>query len=108
MPPKRPRKASSVASRNRTEDTRQGFAILSTLLTPTPDGIDCDSLHAITAEDVIHREATEDDAPCTVCLGGLEVGERARTLPCFHRYHTACIDLWFARHKTCPVCMETI
>ena len=113
MPPKRSRKASPVAPSIRStttpESTRiRGFEILATLLTPTPDGIDTAILHAITAEDVVQREATDKDTPCAVCLGGLEVGDRARTLPCFHRYHTACIDLWFARHKTCPVCMETI
>ncbi|GJP51380.1 hypothetical protein CLOM_g10534 [Closterium sp. NIES-68] len=42
---------------------------------------------------------------CTVCLSDFCEGELIRSvLPCEHRFHVACIDLWLATHTTCPVC----
>ena len=34
----------------------------------------------------------------------LEVGDRVLTLPCFHMFHKNCIDDWFKKDKTCPLC----
>lgn len=31
-----------------------------------------------------------------------------RVLPCFHRFHVACIDAWLARKKLCPLCNTSI
>ncbi|XP_074577885.1 RING-H2 finger protein ATL40-like [Curcuma longa] len=44
-------------------------------------------------------------AECAVCLGVMEEGERARTLPnCGHVFHLGCIDTWLGVHSTCPLC----
>lgn len=44
-------------------------------------------------------------AECPVCLGAMEEGERARTLPnCDHVFHAGCIDAWLRVHSTCPLC----
>ena len=31
-----------------------------------------------------------------------------RVLPCFHKFHVACIDEWLARKKLCPLCNTSI
>ena len=58
---------------------------------------------------------------CSICLENFEGGEVTRVLPCFHCFHSACVDKWFhaaaqssyeesghtrdrAGRPTCPVC----
>jgi hypothetical protein len=37
------------------------------------------------------------------------MGELVRTLPCFHRFHAACIDPWLLlRRDACPVCQLSV
>lgn len=46
---------------------------------------------------------------CSVCLSGLEEGEKVRVLPnCGHVFHVLCIDAWFALHSTCPFCRSDV
>jgi len=47
------------------------------------------------------------DAPpsdCSICLMEYDDGESVKSLPCTHRFHSACIDKWLESHNTCPVC----
>ena len=39
-----------------------------------------------------------------VCLCEYEEGDILRTLPCFHSYHSGCIDEWLNRSKLCLLC----
>lgn len=39
---------------------------------------------------------------CTICLG--EVDEDSVQLPCNHVFHRSCLEQWFERRNTCPVC----
>ncbi|KAL6222240.1 hypothetical protein ACLB2K_005632 [Fragaria x ananassa] len=43
---------------------------------------------------------------CCVCLSRLvEEHEDMRILPCRHKFHKSCVDVWFnACRKTCPLC----
>merc|ERR1712151_1311262 len=45
---------------------------------------------------------------CSVCLGELEVGDEARTLPCGHNFHRRCIDVWLGRSLVCPMCRQPV
>ncbi|KAK1272497.1 E3 ubiquitin-protein ligase RHA2A [Acorus gramineus] len=42
---------------------------------------------------------------CVVCLSSLlKNGEEIRRLRCRHSFHKACVDRWFSRRRTCPLC----
>eukprot|EP00127_Corallochytrium_limacisporum_P003317 Clim_evm6s148 gene=Clim_evmTU6s148 len=45
---------------------------------------------------------------CQVCREEFEPGHAVKLLPCFHTYHTACIDPWLIRRGACPVCQTRI
>ncbi|TYZ64541.1 hypothetical protein PybrP1_004563 [[Pythium] brassicae (nom. inval.)] len=51
------------------------------------------------------NQATPD---CLVCRCGFSVGEEIKSLPCFHSYHSECIDSWLCLNKVCPVCQFSI
>lgn len=45
---------------------------------------------------------------CMICLEDFQAGDRLRVLPCFHRYHSGCVDNWFSRSRLCPVCKHDV
>ncbi|XP_044477638.1 E3 ubiquitin-protein ligase CIP8 [Mangifera indica] len=53
----------------------------------------------LTEEDVENKNAV-----CAVCKDDISVGEKAKQLPCTHRYHGDCITPWLGIRNTCPVC----
>ncbi|KAK4771950.1 hypothetical protein SAY86_013725 [Trapa natans] len=46
----------------------------------------------------------EEKMQCSVCLDDLEIGEEAREMPCYHKFHCGCIMPWLELHSSCPVC----
>jgi E3 ubiquitin-protein ligase RNF115/126 len=46
----------------------------------------------------------DDAASCPVCLEDYAPGERAREMPCRHKFHANCIVPWLEMHSSCPVC----
>ncbi|KAL5259518.1 hypothetical protein ACHWQZ_G009835 [Mnemiopsis leidyi] len=50
------------------------------------------------------KPSLSPDNTCVICLETLTVGE-VHISNCAHRFHKACVDLWFAtRNFTCPTC----
>jgi len=45
---------------------------------------------------------------CMVCLEDFKVEEEIRILPCVHRFHRQCIDVWLRRSAQCPICKHAI
>ena len=57
--------------------------------------------------EVTPKEAAQADhaAECAICLAGFEPGDKVKTLPCFHRYHSRCLRTWFEQENLiCPTC----
>ena len=46
----------------------------------------------------------EKENQCLICLYNFEVDEKVSALPCFHCFHTKCIDGWIVRNRICPIC----
>jgi len=63
---------------------------------------------------VKHRSSQSDEGEnesqqeCSICLEQFQEDEELRLLPCFHKYHTACIDRWFQHSPACPICKNSI
>ncbi|KAG2788049.1 hypothetical protein PC129_g6890 [Phytophthora cactorum] len=45
---------------------------------------------------------------CLICRCSFEVGEEIKSLPCFHSYHSDCVDSWLSLNKVCPVCQFSV
>ncbi|KAE8800730.1 hypothetical protein D1007_23731 [Hordeum vulgare] len=55
------------------------------------------------------RDACEAGEQCAICLLDLETeDEQTARLPCFHAFHSFCIQLWFYEATTCPSCRHDI
>lgn len=50
----------------------------------------------------------EEEKNCPICLEPFEEGNTVKTLPCWHMFHTQCIDKWLRMRNKCPVCSEPI
>ena len=46
----------------------------------------------------------KSSAHCVICLCDFEIGESISALPCFHVFHTQCIENWLQQAPHCPVC----
>ncbi|OQS03836.1 hypothetical protein THRCLA_03872 [Thraustotheca clavata] len=57
---------------------------------------------------VFSKEKEGKDIECLVCRYNFASGDEIRTLPCFHPYHSECIDPWLRINKVCPVCQASI
>ncbi|XP_037025184.1 E3 ubiquitin-protein ligase RNF12-A-like isoform X2 [Bradysia coprophila] len=53
--------------------------------------------------------AADEIDVCPVCLLSFVDEEEVRRLPCFHLFHTGCVDPWLKKHKkVCPKCRMCI
>ena len=51
----------------------------------------------------------ESQENCPICVDGMKLHQILRTIKrCNHTFHQSCIDNWFVRNNTCPVCRDTI
>lgn len=48
------------------------------------------------------------ETSCAVCLTEFSQGDVLRRLPCCHKFHKGCIDIWLTRSRTCPLCLHDV
>lgn len=72
-----------------------------TIKTQQDDLIVSDNLSDLTNTKPSHRTA------CAICLEQFKIGDTVRTIPCFHTFHTTCIDPWLRNKAICPICKHT-
>lgn len=41
---------------------------------------------------------------CSICIESFQDDESIKILPCFHQFHSKCVDDWLLRKSICPVC----
>lgn len=83
-----------------------------------PQGLDQEAINSVTTTIVLDEPPYGDSSEgsdevvqqqkCIVCLDTFQSSEELRVLPCFHRYHRTCIDVWLARNRHCPICKRDI
>lgn len=54
------------------------------------------------SDKMIYQQAT-----CTICLEEFATTDTVRTLWCDHVFHRSCIDTWFEKQITCPLCQSS-
>lgn len=67
----------------------------------TIDALPTRTFHAAAAKD-------EEDLRCQICMEDFEEGSELRTLPCFHLFHSACVDQWLKVNSICPTCRHKV
>ncbi|KAJ4825183.1 hypothetical protein Tsubulata_022551 [Turnera subulata] len=45
---------------------------------------------------------------CAVCREEMKIGSMAACMPCSHKFHKTCIDMWLNRSRTCPMCRSKL
>jgi hypothetical protein len=50
----------------------------------------------------------EDCRRCAICLDTFAPGSFRKTLPCWHGFHTQCVDKWLRTVGACPICKHRI
>jgi len=45
---------------------------------------------------------------CLICLEEYDEGQTLTVIKCGHLYHTPCLNSWFIKKKTCPLCDEQL
>lgn len=61
----------------------------------------------LSEEDISRLEITPyegDDVQCSICLNNISTGQDVTRLACEHTFHSHCIQTWFRRGTSCPVC----
>eukprot|EP00457_Paulinella_chromatophora_P004092 gb/GEZN01004102.1/.p1 GENE.gb/GEZN01004102.1/~~gb/GEZN01004102.1/.p1 ORF type:complete len:482 (-),score=31.87 gb/GEZN01004102.1/:237-1682(-) len=54
------------------------------------------------------QSESDENKTCRICLCEYETDEVLRTLPCFHSYHSQCIDKWLLSNPKCPICKTSV
>ncbi|KAF3322748.1 RING-H2 finger protein ATL3F [Carex littledalei] len=57
----------------------------------------------------VHGGTEGEKEECAVCITEFVNGQIGRVLPvCGHKFHIECLDTWFQKHSTCPICRTDV
>ncbi len=85
--------------------------LLSIFGPPESRGADASSIRSLPTNKLSEEDVNrlpKDHQTCSICLSTFEVGDEARRLPCFHVFHSSCIDPWLGQNSKCPICMHEV
>ena len=75
----------------------------------TAEQIEACPVRVVAADDDMFLSREERHVPqCDICLDRYRAGDTIRTIPCFHSFHTGCIDVWLGQRAACPVCVHPV
>ena len=65
-----------------------------------------DNLAELLEERNLTKEMLEkgEQKNCSICLEDFAEGDKIIYLPCFHYYHSVCIEKWTKSSNKCPLC----
>lgn len=75
------------------------------LYRPHNNGTIPDQEHQQTYRDC---DETNEVQFCAICLANYENDVEIRELPCCHRFHKDCIDVWLSKNNSCPACRSSV
>ena len=53
---------------------------------------------------ILKKKIENSSIQCIICMEDFNVGDKVSTLPCFHVFHSNCIDKWLLKTHSCPIC----
>lgn len=71
-----------------------------------------ESIQRTVQKPILPEFKADDEFDCAICQDKIEKGQMMTRLPCTetinHIFHSECIDKWFDRKNTCPICRSII
>jgi len=64
--------------------------------------IERNPLKTLSGTDVLNLRSGEKS--CPICLESYKANDAVRTIPCFHQFHSRCVDKWLRTKATYPIC----
>lgn len=62
----------------------------------------------VISDSVEEKEDVEVNLTCPICLCEVDLDDYVYNLACKHLFHMECLEMWYARRKTCPMCIQNI
>lgn len=59
-------------------------------------------------ENVVVYSHSGAPGACSVCLETIATGDEVARMPCFHSFHSACVNNWLIARGTCPECRHQV
>eukprot|EP00397_Hematodinium_sp_SG-2012_P022654 GEMP01023487.1.p1 GENE.GEMP01023487.1~~GEMP01023487.1.p1 ORF type:complete len:276 (+),score=32.73 GEMP01023487.1:461-1288(+) len=53
-------------------------------------------------------DADSTTEECPICIDAFADNDEIRILPCAHVFHKTCVDKWFLRVNSCPLCIRDV
>lgn len=57
---------------------------------------------------IVKHFKTVDISDCAICKNDIEAGQTCVRTACLHAFHLECIDQWYSKSPTCPMCRDPI
>ena len=84
---------------------------LSNIISNRQEGINIENINSNTTLITINDNNSETyiGEKCSICNVEYQEGQILRNLNnCSHTFHYECVDTWFSRHSTCPICRDDL